>query len=117
MDCVDCHNRPTHVYRPAEEEIDLALAEGRISRELPFVRREGLAALKATYTSAEEAGSGLRDVLSAYYHEDHPEIAAQRTELIEQAGAMLAEIYNTNVFPSMNITWGHLPQFHRTPAL
>jgi hypothetical protein len=41
MDCVDCHNRPTHIYRTPEDEIDLAMAEGRIDRTLPFIHREG----------------------------------------------------------------------------
>ncbi len=49
MDCIDCHNRPTHVYLTPEESVDGALRLGVISRDLPFIRREGLAALKVEY--------------------------------------------------------------------
>ena len=60
MDCVDCHNRPSHIYRDAEHEMDLALVEGRIDRSLPFVKREGLRILrKKEYESHAAAREGL----------------------------------------------------------
>ena len=34
MDCIDCHNRPTHEYYRADEAIDLALERNFISRAL-----------------------------------------------------------------------------------
>ncbi len=61
MDCVDCHNRPTHIYRTPEQELDAALLEKRIERGLPFVRREGLAALQATVPERAGGAPGHRD--------------------------------------------------------
>ncbi len=56
MDCVDCHNVVAHRISPtAERAVDEAIAAGRISRTLPFVRREGVRLLKAEY-AAQEAG-------------------------------------------------------------
>ena len=46
MDCVDCHNRPTHVYQRPKDEIDRALSVGELDKSLPFIRREGLRALR-----------------------------------------------------------------------
>ena len=43
MDCVDCHNRASHIYRSPEFELDLALEEGRIDRSLPYIRRRACA--------------------------------------------------------------------------
>jgi len=63
MDCIDCHNRPTHVYRSPEDEIDSAIQEGRIDRSLPFARRETLAALKAARGSHAEAAASVRKAL------------------------------------------------------
>jgi hypothetical protein len=39
MDCIDCHNRPTHIYVPPDRSIDRALLGGRIDRTLPYVKQ------------------------------------------------------------------------------
>lgn len=109
MDCADCHNRPSHTYRPADWELNLALSQGRIDTTLPFVRREGMRLLTADYDSQEAAASSMPAELESFYRDNHPEILAANTEAIEQAGAELARIYSWNVFPTMNITWGSYP--------
>src|SRR4051812_42505662 len=39
MDCVDCHNRPSHtMVATAERAVDDMLARGTMPRTLPFVR-------------------------------------------------------------------------------
>jgi hypothetical protein len=109
MDCVDCHNRPTHVYRQPEEEIDGLLAAGRIDRSLPFVRKEGLAALKAEYPSQAEARSGIGARLLAYYEKSHPQVLAAKRPAVEAAAAALGDAYAVNVWPQMKIAWGTYP--------
>jgi nitrate/TMAO reductase-like tetraheme cytochrome c subunit len=106
MDCIDCHNRPTHVYRTPEDEIDRALGEGRIDPALPFVRREGLKALQAAYTSHDDARSKIAAALDTFYTKERP--TADKTR-VAAAAAELGAIYSTNVFPSMNIRWGTYP--------
>ena len=64
MDCVDCHNRPTHVYRNPDRELDAALLDRRIDPALPFVRREGLKALQADYPSHEAAREGIAKAIA-----------------------------------------------------
>ena len=44
MECTDCHNRVGHLARSAEDEVDLALADGRLDRTLPFLKREAMKA-------------------------------------------------------------------------
>ena len=51
MDCIDCHNRAAHTFLTAEDAINRAMADGVISPELPWVHKEGLDLLKATYAS------------------------------------------------------------------
>ena len=55
MDCIDCHNRAAHTFVTAEEAINRAMAGGAISPDLPFVHKEGLALLKADYSTQDEA--------------------------------------------------------------
>ena len=39
MDCIDCHNRPTHIYRMPEEATDLAMLNGEIDPSLPYIKK------------------------------------------------------------------------------
>lgn len=109
MDCVDCHNRPTHVYRLPAQEIDSAMEQGRLPRDLPYMRREAERALEAEYASHEEARDGIRAAVANFYQETYPEVAAQRARDIEQAGETLGQLYAFNVFPEMNVGWGTYP--------
>lgn len=109
MDCVDCHNRPSHTFQPPEKEVDRALVDGRIARELPYVRREGVRLLQVGYPSHEAAAQGIAAGLQRFYAGAYPEVAAAKTEVIETAGRSLAAVYRNNVFPAMNIGWGTYP--------
>lgn len=109
MDCIDCHNRPSHIYRVAEGEVDEALHKGELPRALPYLRREALRILGQPYGSHEEARRGIAAALDAFYREHYPDLEATQGQRIDEAARALGEIYCANVFPSMNITWGTYP--------
>ena len=106
MDCVDCHNRPSHIYRMPEAELDAALEEKRIDPSLPFVRREGLRILKAEYPTHDAARAGISKALVDYYASADPATAGTRAKIIEAAGKELGNIWCWNVFPEMKVAWG-----------
>jgi hypothetical protein len=109
MDCMDCHNRPSHSFESAETALDLAMASGRISPKLPFAKKHGLELLKAPYASGEEAERRIPERWRQFYEKEHPQaFAAQRAE-IDRAGQALVTIFNRNVFPEMKVTWGTYP--------
>ena len=109
MDCVDCHNRPTHAYQLPEPAMDLKLADGNISASLPFAKKTGVALLRAAYASREEAESRIPAAFAAFYREKYPDVyAAKRVEIEHAAQAVLA-IYRRNIFPAMNVSWGVYP--------
>jgi hypothetical protein len=111
MDCVDCHNRPSHLFRSAADEVDDAIHEGRIDRSLPFARREALAALKAARGSHAEAAASIRAALLESYQKLDPAGFPARRASVEAAAAELGRLYAYNVWPNMNITWGTYPSF------
>ncbi len=111
MDCIDCHNRPTHIYRGPEEEVDAAIEAGRIARTLPFVRRESIKALRVAYPSAGAAREGVKKQLADFYAKEDPARAGERGPAVQAAAAELGEIWARNVWPGMNITWGTYPSF------
>jgi nitrate/TMAO reductase-like tetraheme cytochrome c subunit len=106
MDCVDCHNRPSHIYRAPDRELDAALLDRRIDPSLPFVRREGLKALQAGYPSHEAAREGIAKAIAGFYAQSYPEVATEKKDAVAAAGKALGDIWCWNVFPKMNIEWG-----------
>jgi len=110
MDCVDCHNRPSHNYRPPGTEIDVAIRDGLIDRSLPYVRREGLRIIDAQYPSHEAAREIISAELAAYYTENYPDIASEKAESIAAAADRLGDIYSVNVFPEMQVWWNTYPE-------
>jgi len=110
MDCVDCHNRPSHNYQAPDSEIDIAIRDGLIDRSLPFVRKEGLRIIDNEYASHEEAREVISAELTKYYAENYPDIAGDKAELISQAAITLGDIYSVNVFPQMKVWWNTYPE-------
>jgi hypothetical protein len=109
MDCVDCHNRPSHVFGMPESEVDRAVREGRIDRSLPYIRRESVRALREDYDSHEAARKGIAGALRAFYSESYPDTASRSRDALGAAIEILGDIYAENVFPGMNVTWGTYP--------
>jgi len=109
MDCIDCHNRAAHTFVTAEDALNRAMAEGAVSPDLPWVHKEGLALLKATYASGEEASAQIPQQLEGFYRSQHPEVLQAKAAQVKAAGEQLAALYSQNVFPEMKVTWGTHP--------
>lgn len=106
MDCMDCHNRPAHTFDPnAERAVDTAMALGQIPRDLPFARRESVAALKETYASRDAAMAGIEARLREFYRPQ----AGDSTAVLARTVAGVQGVYARNVFPAMKVGWGTYP--------
>jgi len=106
MGCTDCHNRPAHRFSTAQAIVDGALSRGAISKDLPFIGREAVAALKTSYPSQDEAKKGIPTALTAAYTRLVPELDADGKGKVEAAGKVLAAEWTRNNFPDMKVTWG-----------
>jgi len=105
MDCMDCHNRPTHVFLCAEDAMDQKIVNGVIPREIPFIKRQGLEAITRKYASQDVARRGIAKELMDWYRAEYPQIVSQKEDLLQQAVKGVQEAYVENVFPGMNIEW------------
>jgi hypothetical protein len=106
MDCLDCHNRPTHTFEMPDQAVDAALADGRLDRSLPFLRKVAIEALQA---SSGKGGEGaLEPALQRFYAENYPAIGADGAR-IARAAAVLRALRARNVFPEMAVGWGTYP--------
>jgi nitrate/TMAO reductase-like tetraheme cytochrome c subunit len=106
MDCVDCHNRPSHTFKMPPQEVDAAMLDGRIDKTLPFIKKEAVRVLETAYNSHEEARAGITQEITKYYQDKHPEIASTKAAAVAAAAKALGDIYSWNVFPKMKVTWG-----------
>lgn len=109
MDCMDCHNRPTHAFSLPERSVDEAISAGDIPQSLPYVRKKAVELLKADYLSSHQAESDIRSQLDRFYREQYPEVSKTRKAEIERAAASIVSIYRRNVFPAMKVQWGTYP--------
>jgi hypothetical protein len=57
MDCIDCHNRPTHAFEMPESAVDKQMSIGAISPELPYIKKKAVELLKVDYPSRMRRGS------------------------------------------------------------
>ena len=109
MDCMDCHNRPSHTYELPERAVDRAMAAGLISADLPFAHKKAVEVLKAPYANRDQAASGIPQAFAAFYQQTYPAVWSAQQAKVKTAALAVADIYARNIFPAMNVTWGHYP--------
>ena len=102
MDCLDCHNRPTHRFALPEAAVDRALAAGVIERSLPSIKKVAVETLRADYASHEDAAARIPARLAQVY-------GASDGKAVDAAAKVLVGIYSENVFPAMRVRWGTYP--------
>jgi len=105
MDCVDCHNRPSHLFPSPDRSVDAAMAAGDIDASLPFIRQQSVAALAGTYATRDQALGGIDDAIHTYYQKSYPAIYAAKQAAIHAAVRALQDVYNRSFFPEMKVRW------------
>lgn len=109
MDCLDCHNRPSHTFEGLEHAVDQSMLHGKLDRKVPKIRAAALDVLQQKYASSDEAANTIPARLVSYFQKNAPgELASHRAE-IDRAGAELKQVFARNVSPEMKITWGTYP--------
>ena len=106
MDCIDCHNRPTHVYQPAKVAINNKILSGDIPVDLPFIKRQAMEIVQQEYTSQAEARTAIASALNNWYQKNYPALVKQAPAKLEKAIAGVQAAYAQNVFPEMKVQWG-----------
>ena len=105
MDCIDCHNRPSHVFLGPDEALDQKILTREIPQELPYIKRQAKEAVSVEYRTHDEARTAIASALRSFYRNNYPEYYHDRRYLIDQAIAGVQAAYVENVFPEMRIQW------------
>ncbi len=109
MDCIDCHNRPSHIYRPPARIVDQSLTHNRISPALPHIRERAMEALKQEYTTTEVAMDSIALQLKEYYAKEYPGMSAEQHATLDASIGELQRQYKLNFFPQMRVRWSSYP--------
>ena len=106
MDCVDCHNSPTHAFQMPERAVDKSITENRISQQLPYIKKKAVELLRTEYPDRETATKNLVSGITEFYRTSYPDVYRDHRPLVESAAQQVLKIYLRNVFPEMKVTWG-----------
>jgi nitrate/TMAO reductase-like tetraheme cytochrome c subunit len=105
MDCVDCHNRPTHVYVPPDRAVDAAIDAGAIDRTLPYVKQQAVAALVKDYATTPAALTGIAKDIPDYYSKTYAALYTSKRPAIDQTVKAVQQIFQNTRFPEMKVDW------------
>jgi hypothetical protein len=100
MDCIDCHNRPSHRYLSPNEAVDEAMYAGDIDPKLPAIRRTAVELLTKDYPTQAAAAAALEAGLAQHYGS---------APGLGRAVAAVQTIYRDNIFPEMKVDWSKHP--------
>jgi hypothetical protein len=109
MDCIDCHNRPSHEYYSPPFFTDNSLTRGDIPRALPDIKQVAMGLLYAGYNSTDSALLTIEKDIREYYEMMYPEIYQEQFHLIQQAIEGIQEDFTQNMFPEMKVQWDVYP--------
>jgi hypothetical protein len=104
MDCMDCHNRPAHVFPTANDAVEKAMAAGTLSTKLPNIKRVAVQAMtQKEITTGAVAPQKIADFIRAKYTD-----AALAPE-VPGAIAEVQQIFATTIFPERKADWRVYP--------
>ncbi|HET6349930.1 MAG TPA: NapC/NirT family cytochrome c [Candidatus Krumholzibacteria bacterium] len=109
MDCMDCHNRPSHKFHSPDYVIDQAILTGKISQTLPAIKRIAVESMAGNYATEDEAMRGIASKIPAAYRKDFPDVFAKRQVDIDAAVVATQQEFSQNMFPEMKVTWEGYP--------
>jgi hypothetical protein len=101
MDCVDCHNRPTHIYVPPDRSVDQSLAANRLDVNMLFIKQQAVTALTGDYKTTPEAMVGIEKSLRDFY----AKYPAVNEGTLDNAVKEVQRIYSVTMFPEMKVDW------------
>src|SRR5665647_1567593 len=109
MDCIDCHNRPSHDYKSPPVYFDKAMLTDEVSKDIPYIKRTAMGILRNTFTDKDTALMQIRDGIINYYKTDFGDYFEKNNASIDQSVVALQKAYSQNTFPSMKVTYDAYP--------
>ncbi|MCB0281387.1 MAG: NapC/NirT family cytochrome c [Calditrichae bacterium] len=109
MDCMDCHNRPSHDYKTPINFVNLAISKNPEIAELPELKYTAVDLCSEEYGSTDSAMQAIENGLKTFYEENYPEVLEEKSELFKQAVIDIQTAFSQNIFPEMKVRWDAYP--------
>lgn len=109
MDCLDCHNRASHLFKSASDFVDNAFVSGLIPKNLAYFKQAAMQALKTPFVDSETARKEISNGIIRYYNQKHPEILRHNKKEIMASITTIQNEYALNAFPYMKADAGKFP--------
>lgn len=109
MDCMDCHNRPSHIYNSPDYAVDQYLHFGKIAKNIPEIKRIAVEVLADNYNTFQTAMAEIFTSIEDFYSSEYPEYFTDNSDLINEAIQQIKELYSQNIFPEMKARWSDYP--------
>jgi nitrate/TMAO reductase-like tetraheme cytochrome c subunit len=105
MDCVDCHNRPSHFYNSPDHAADMALLKNHINDSLPYIKTKVVKIMAAEYETEEQALNEISKFINDYYRNRYPNLYAGERASIDSSIRGIQQAFAQNIFPEMKVRW------------
>jgi hypothetical protein len=105
MDCIDCHNRPSHQYKSPPTFVDNAMIAGAVPSDIPYIKYIAMQVLKDSYSTKDSAFMAISKGIIDFYKTDHADYYASNQDKITQAINGIEDAYSRNVFPFMKVDY------------
>lgn len=109
MDCIDCHNRPSHIYHQPDKMMNENLASGNVDASLPYIKSISVQVLEDTYVTKQQALESIQQRIYDFYLSNYPDIYKEKQKEIKKSIEVVQAVYTRNYFPYMNANWKHFP--------
>ena len=109
MDCMDCHNRPSHKFQSPDHMIDLAILTGQIDRTLPGIKKIAVEAMAQDYEANSNALQSIASRLLDEYSKKYPGVYKEHRQDIETAVISTQRQFSKSIFPEMKARWDQYP--------
>ena len=110
MDCIDCHNRPSHNYNSPTVYFDKAMLTGAVSKKIPFFKKVAMGILSGTFSDNDTAMMKIADGITSYYKSDYGDYYSANKGLIDSSIVSVQKAYKQNTFPKMKVSYAFYPE-------
>jgi thiosulfate reductase cytochrome b subunit len=109
LDCIDCHNRPSHVYNIPNKVVNAFMKFGKIDKTIPYIKNVAVQTLESGHISQENSLKDIKSTVMNYYKNNYPEIAKTKYNSLMTSIKSINKIFVNNYFPNMKVSWRRYP--------
>jgi hypothetical protein len=102
LDCIDCHNRPSHRYESPMKVVNAELVSGRLDPSIPWIKREAVKAMSLEYATNKGAQDSIALALNSFYDKEGIPLNPAAIKAVQEA-------FSQNMFPEMRARWDRYP--------